>query len=709
MRSRSNSDGNNASDVAAPSGGETVETARRHSFSVQNRPKRKSWISASPKRRSLLHFTSSSARSNRLSTGSLSSTEDGSTRHSWRANSSDLNRLSQSYDDAPQRQRAPRPRSVSSVSFFLNKAPESPTLPIFQAEVGETEVQDFLKGVQTKEKTSDRPALFQKVFATAWKIGLAYFFSSHSAFAFGSLIFLSWGCFRAWLPLFFCLFEKHVDDPESRDASEVAVIIPAYKAAGALPETIECCLKIFKPEQIFIIANGRSPTPLDNAAEVCEQYGVNHAWVGIGSKITAEFVGVALAEKYKYILLIDDDVHLPPNFPLVTDRLNETTACIGYTIKSTGANGSKGSVFQQAQDMEYKLSGLSRTFMGVYGSATFPHGAVILWDRVVLQELFYSHPGFAISEDWYFGHTCRSSGYRIQFCSQVFVETETPPCLFLPEKSTRGGYGEMTVWKQRFYRWNFFYLYRLRDDFYYLLFAWRLGRYELVTKFFVFCEVYDSMTYILRVFVWPISLAASPKVTMTFTTALIGVYVTGFIIFNSIHLRQKNEMIAWKILPVYFAMKFALVFVNTASVYYTMYAYANFFTVRHPMVTENHDALAAARECMQKARGADNAVKKALDELNGVDGELDDGSVTGGGLGTISEEGDGSPMKEESFEFSKVDFISDQEIDEKSAALNDNFDPDIMIGPDQLDPVEDYTAEQPRDLLGEGTVGSCSV
>lgn len=227
--------------------------------------------------------------------------------------------------------------------------------------------------------------------------------------AYGFLIFLGWGIFISWVPLIFTRFEKEVDDVEKRDSSQTCLLIPAYKAAGVLPATIEHALKIFRPHQIFILANGNSPTPLDNTADVCKQYGVNHAWIPIGSKIAAEFVGVVLARKFKYALLIDDDVHLPANMPLVTDRFNDEVKCIGYTIKSTGADGAKGTYIQQCQDIEYKLSGLARTFGGDFGSATFPHGAIILWDRDILEQMFWGHPGYKISEDWFFGHTLRVS------------------------------------------------------------------------------------------------------------------------------------------------------------------------------------------------------------------------------------------------------------------------------------------------------------
>ncbi|OIW35704.1 hypothetical protein CONLIGDRAFT_549036, partial [Coniochaeta ligniaria NRRL 30616] len=394
----------------------------------------------------------------------------------------------------------------------------------------------------------------------------------------GSAIFMGWAAFQAFVPMLGARFEQEVDDVEKRDASEVALVIPAYKAAKILPETIRHALKIFKPEQIFIMANGNSPTPMDDTAEVCKEFGVNVAWVPIGSKITAEFVGVALTSKYKYILLIDDDVHLPANLPIVTDRIN----------------GSKGTLIQQCQDMEYKLSGLTRTFCAKYGSATFPHGAIILWDRATLQALFNVHPGYAISEDWFFGYAARASGHRIRFCSQVFVETETPPSLFFTAGPARGGFGEMTVFKQRFYRWNFFWSHRLWEDSIYILFSWRLGFREIVTKIWVMVELYDCAMSFLRPWVIVLAALANYKLLLIFLAALTGMYALAFITFNTWHLRKKKEMIAWKIMPVYMAMKFALMWVNVASVYYDLYCYAKYFSVKHPRVIETRAVLEAA-------------------------------------------------------------------------------------------------------------------
>ncbi len=53
-------------------------------------------------------------------------------------------------------------------------------------------------------------------------------------------------------------------------------------------------------------------------------------------------------------------------------------------------------------------------------------------------------------------------------------------------------------------------------------------------------------------------------------------------------------MIAWKVLPVYMGMKFILLWVNSLSVYYGMWDYARYFSVRHPKVIENHKVLEIA-------------------------------------------------------------------------------------------------------------------
>ncbi|KAF2785940.1 glycosyltransferase family 2 protein, partial [Melanomma pulvis-pyrius CBS 109.77] len=237
-------------------------------------------------------------------------------------------------------------------------------------------------------------------------------------------------------------------------AKQTSLLIPCYKSAAAIGATLEAALKIFPPSNIFVLDNGNSPTPLDDTQSICKKFGVRYFWVSTGSKIVAQFIGCQAAADFPYSLLIDDDCTLPEEFPLRTERIQlgskkRLVKCLGYAIASVGTGGSKGTMCQQAQDLEYKLSGMGRYFYGHWGSASFPHGAISLWDREFLLLCFRKHPGYTISEDWYFGHIARRLGGRIQMCNEIFVKTETPPaCVRSSKQGERAGYGEITVVSQ---------------------------------------------------------------------------------------------------------------------------------------------------------------------------------------------------------------------------------------------------------------------
>lgn len=320
----------------------------------------------------------------------------------------------------------------------------------------------------------------------------------------GTVIFIGVAQLYAVAPLLIT-FEKPPDVTEeflrsnAEKALDTAVIIPCHRSADVIRHTLECALKTFPAGNIIVVANGNSEEPLDRTGEICESMGVRHIWVPIGSKIAAQYVGTAAAYRFKYCLLIDDDVALPEVFPLVTERIelgkegdthgHARVKCVGYTLEATNEVGEPGNLCQQAQNLEYKLAGLSRTFFGKLGSASFPHGAICLWERSFLELCFQRHPGYRISEDWFFGLICKKLGGRIKFCSQVFVKTAVPGHLMRGGKSDRAGYGEMTVTAQRLWRWNFFLMARILYNSWYIVFNWRLRQYEFFSKLAMFQEV----------------------------------------------------------------------------------------------------------------------------------------------------------------------------------------------------------------------------
>jgi hypothetical protein len=404
----------------------------------------------------------------------------------------------------------------------------------------------------------------------------------------------------AWTPLL-VFFEKdppmptdldNIDPNRTPGVHNTALMIPCYKSAKIIGPTLEAALKIFPPSHIFVIANGNSPTPLDDTELVCRPYGVNHVWSPVGSKIVAQFVGCYAAKGFKNVLLIDDDCALPPNFPIVSDRMTPMIKCIGYTIKSVGPESSRGTLCQQAQDLEYKISGIQRALAGYVGSATFPHGAISLWDREFLIQTFYKHPGFSVSEDWFFGHVARQLGSRITMCTSVFIETETPSAVFFSSGGARGGFGEMTIFKQRFYRWNFFFVNGMYYNMAYILGSWKLGFWEIGAKLFVFQEIYETLLYLFTPFVLPISIIVRPDFFGYLFAGTFVLYFLNAIVFNELHLRLKKERVGFTCLYLYYMpYKIILTFINVGSCYYSLYKYATYFAHRHPKIVEDEKAV----------------------------------------------------------------------------------------------------------------------
>ncbi|KAH8889644.1 hypothetical protein GQ53DRAFT_187483 [Thozetella sp. PMI_491] len=180
-------------------------------------------------------------------------------------------------------------------------------------------------------------------------------------------------------------------------------------------------------------------------------------------------------------------------------------------------------------------------------------------------------------------------------CSQLFVETETPAALF-KGKASRGGYGDMTVWRQRFFRWNLFFLMRVYINTIYLLFAWRLGWREIVTKLFAFGEIYDALIFLSTPFLMPPMLLSSWRLTMIATGILEALNAFAAAFFNAWHLsgKHRHEGVRWAAVAVHVDMKLILTLMNVVSVYWVIYQYPVFFSKHHGRVTQN---VAAWEEC----------------------------------------------------------------------------------------------------------------
>ncbi len=150
----------------------------------------------------------------------------------------------------------------------------------------------------------------------------------------------------------------------------------------------------------------------------------------------------------------------------------------------------------------------------------------------------------------------------------------------------------MTVFKQRFLRWNFFFVNGMMYNMWYIIRYWKLGWWELGAKVFVFQEVYETLLYLLAPFVMPISIIVRPNFTGYLLTGTIVMYWLNAFIFNEFHLRRKHERVQRSTAYLYYAgYKIALLFVNIASCYWSLYKYAGYFANRHPKIIEDDKAV----------------------------------------------------------------------------------------------------------------------
>lgn len=127
-------------------------------------------------------------------------------------------------------------------------------------------------------------------------------------------------------------------------------------------------------------------------------------------------------------------------------------------------------------------------------------------------------------------------------CSAIFVETETPGAVLFSSGGARGGFGEMTIFKQRFYRWNFFFVNGMFYNMAYILGSWKLGFWELGAKLFVFQEVYETLLYILAPFVLPISLIVQPAFCAYLLAGTLGLYYLNVMVSLALPRTRRSEV-----------------------------------------------------------------------------------------------------------------------------------------------------------------------
>jgi hypothetical protein len=168
---------------------------------------------------------------------------------------------------------------------------------------------------------------------------------------------------------------------EPQGPFETALIIPCHDTDGlSIRTTLDSAFAHFRPQDIFIVDNGRSmypkhPTRNFRAYIRSIHPDIVYMWSPIGSKNAAQFVGSLAAKDYKYIMTVDDDVCIPKNFHAPAEMIDEKFKAVAYPLKAMDAHCNVPLWLVAWQDVEYRMAGLAKLAEDRLCGVQFPHGA----------------------------------------------------------------------------------------------------------------------------------------------------------------------------------------------------------------------------------------------------------------------------------------------------------------------------------------------
>ncbi len=219
--------------------------------------------------------------------------------------------------------------------------------------------------------------------------------------------------------------------PRNNKNDDVAIVIACHNSADVIFETITSCLRHVNPKQIYVIDNGNSLQPTDNTREIVGGMHpeINYVWSHYGNKTIAQYIGTMLSP-YRFVLTIDDDVHLPVNLDFATDKIKGNVKGICFPVRAIHPR-KEGSLIVELQDLEYQFSDLAKLVQSTYaGGVCYPHGAVSLWEKEVFMEALRQHDTVFYAEDLKLGLILQKMGYTMVLAAGSWFDTEAPTSYF---------------------------------------------------------------------------------------------------------------------------------------------------------------------------------------------------------------------------------------------------------------------------------------
>ena len=212
--------------------------------------------------------------------------------------------------------------------------------------------------------------------------------------------------------------------------------------------TLRSALAVFPPSHIFVCDNGPTIQPQDATQFVAKQVhpDINYLYIPEGNKTFAFYwcnkywipflARSGVVPNFTYALIIDDDVPLPADLHIPHEHLRQDTRikAVHFPITATTPDGNPP-LLVNCQDVEYKLAAVHKLFQATMYRSLSCHGAIALWERKSMGEVFHGHDTVFNGEDLYMGITLlrKRDDSKIISSAQTIVTTYAPdnfPVLF---------------------------------------------------------------------------------------------------------------------------------------------------------------------------------------------------------------------------------------------------------------------------------------
>ena len=205
--------------------------------------------------------------------------------------------------------------------------------------------------------------------------------------------------------------------------------------------TLRAALDVFPPSHIFVCDNGPTIHPQDETQFVAKQVhpDINYLYVPEGNKTFAFYwcnkhwipflAKCGVVPNFIFTVIIDDDVPLPNDLHIPHEHLKKdlTIKAVHFPITATTPDG-KPPTLVGCQDIEYKLAAVHKLFQATMCRSLSCHGAIALWDREAMGEVFQEHDTVFNGEDLYMGLCLlrKRDNSKIISCAQTIVPTYAP-------------------------------------------------------------------------------------------------------------------------------------------------------------------------------------------------------------------------------------------------------------------------------------------